>query len=74
MTKQNSSEGKATMDELLAGFEDDLGIDAPANDDYDDDAAQKITAEINLLKQASESQMEVALQKEQSLQHGESID
>ena len=60
------------MDELLANFESDLGIED--RNDFSDEAANQIAKEINFLKQASESAMEVALKKEQSLQHGESID
>ena len=64
------------MDDLLAGFEGELGIDAETDggDDFDATQGAAIAAEVNLLKRASESQMEVAMKSELSLQHGESID
>ena len=65
-----------TMDDLLSGFEGELGIDAETDggDDFDATQGAAIAAEVNLLKRASESQMEVAMKSELSLQHGESID
>lgn len=52
-----------TMDELLGAYENELDIDT----DFDDMAASKMAQEVNLLKQASEQQMDVAMQREQSL-------
>ena len=52
------------MDELLGAYENELEIDT---DDFDDMAASKMAQEVNLLKQASEQQMDVAMQREQSL-------
>ena len=52
-----------TMDELLGAYEDELEIDT----DFDDMAASKMAQEVNLLKQVSEQQMDVAMQREQSL-------
>ena len=64
-------EGSAqTMDELLGAYENELDIDT----DVDGVAGAKMAQEVNLLKQASEQQMDMALQREQSLQHGEAID
>ena len=51
------------MDELLGAYENELDIDT----DFDDMAASKMAQEVNLLKQASEQQMDVAMQREQSL-------
>ena len=55
------------MDELLSGFEDDLGIDSAASNDFGDDSGAAIAQEVNMLKQASSMQLELALKKEQSL-------
>ena len=60
-----------TMDELLGAYEDELDIDTT---DLDGISGAKMAQEVNLLKQASEQQMDVAMQREQSLQHGEAID
>ena len=59
------------MDDLLGAYEDELDID---RDDFDDDEGAKMAQEVNLLKQASEQQMDMAMQREQSLSHGEAID
>ena len=40
------------MDDLLAGYEDELGIE---NDTMQADTSASIAQEVNLLKQASES-------------------
>ena len=64
------------MNDLLAGYEEDLGI-KDTNDqaeDFDDGTGSTIAHEVNLLKQVSEQQLEVALRQEMSLSHGESID
>ena len=61
------------MDELLNAYEDDLGIDQTTND-IDDESLGRMAQDVNLLKQVSEQQMDLALKKEQSLTHGESID
>ena len=61
------------MDELLGNYEQELDIDT----DSDQLASRNgcvIAQEVNLLKQASEQNMEVAMKKEQSLSHGEAID
>lgn len=52
------------MDDLLGAYENELDIDTG---DFDDMAASKMAQEVNLLKQASEQQMDVAMQREQSL-------
>ena len=63
------------MNDLLASYEEDLGIEEDnVTDDYNNDAGATIAQEVNLLKQVSEQQLEVALKHEMSLQHGESID
>lgn len=62
------------MDDLLAGYEDELGIDSAQADKMESETSATIAQEVNLLKQASESQMEVAMKKEQSLSHGDGID
>ena len=64
------------MNDLLAAYEDDLGIteDQQAPSDFNDQSGATIAHEVNLLKQVSEQQMEVALRQEMSLCHGESID
>ena len=61
------------MDELLNAYEDDLGIDQTTAD-IDDESLGRMAQDVNLLKQVSEQQMDLALKKEQSLTHGESID
>ena len=43
---------EANMDDLLAGYEDELGIE---NDTMQADTSASIAQEVNLLKQASES-------------------
>ena len=58
------------MNELLASLEDEFGIE----NDIPTESAATIAQEVNLIKQASESAMELAMRKEKSLQHGESID
>lgn len=64
-----------TMNDLLAGYEEDLGIEeANEPSDFDTGAGANIAHEVNLLKQVSEQQMETALRHEMSLSHGESID
>lgn len=57
----------------MAGYEDELGL---GNDleDFDIENGSAIAQEVNLLKQASESAMELAFNREKSLQHAESID
>lgn len=62
------------MNDLLAGYEEDLGITEEESPDFDEDAGATIAHEVNLLKQVSEQQMEFALRQEMSLSHGESID
>ena len=52
------------MDDLLAGYEDELGIDSAQADKMESETSATIAQEVNLLKQASESQMEVAMKKE----------
>jgi len=47
-----------TMDDLLGGFEDELDID---REDFDDDEGARMAQEVNLLKQASEQQMDMAM-------------
>ena len=42
----------ATMDDLLAGYEEDLGIEH--SNDIDGESSAAIAQEVNLLKQASE--------------------
>ena len=50
---QQSSEGREqTMDDLLSGYEDELGIEAA---EMEEDTSATIAQEVNLLKQASES-------------------
>ena len=58
------SEATQTMDDLLGAYENELEIDT---EDFDGMAASKMAQEVNLLKQASEQQMDVAMQREQSL-------
>ena len=63
------------MNDLLAGYEEDLGIaEAEEPSDFNDPTGASIAHEVNLLKQVSEQQMETALRHEMSLSHGESID
>ena len=65
------------MNDLLAAYEDDLGIteeNQQTQSDFNDQSGATIAHEVNLLKQVSEQQMEVALRQEMSLCHGESID
>ena len=61
-----------TLDELLGAYEEDLSI--PNAEDLDAAVSAKMAQEINLLKQASSQQFDIALKSELSLQHGESID
>ena len=49
---EERKDGSNTMDDLLAGFEDDLGIDMSMDIGGEESAA--IAQEVNLLKQASE--------------------
>ena len=72
----NTNKDNMNMNDLLASYEEDLGIeeDDAAMTDYNNDAGATIAQEVNLLKQVSEQQLEVALKHEMSLQHGESID
>lgn len=66
-----------SMDELLASYEDEFGIEnAAANQllNLNDESSATIAYEVNLFKQASEQIMDVALKKEKSLAQGESID
>ena len=49
------------MDDLLGAYENELDIDTG---DLDEMAASKMAQEVNLLKQASEQQMDVAMQRE----------
>ena len=60
------------MNDLLAGYEDQFKIKNVI--DFDNAKGATIAAEVNMLKQASEQQMDLAMRKEQSLTHGESID
>ena len=64
------------MNDLLAGYEEDLGIKDEDEEitDYNEESGATIAHEVNLLKQVSEQQMEFALRQEMSLSHGESID
>ena len=61
-----------TMDELLAGYEEDFGLDD--HPDFDSDKGATIASEVNLLKQVSEQHMNLALTTEASLSRPESID
>lgn len=63
-----------TMDELLAQYEDDLGIDNSRYLNFEPESGAQIAAEVNLIKQASEQIMEVAMKREQSLAQGDAID
>ena len=60
------------MDDLLSGYEDQFDIKGVI--DFDKTKGATIAAEVNMLKQASEQQLDIAMRKEQSLSHGESID
>ena len=71
--ERKDGEGKSTMDDLLSGFEDELGIEN-AGEDFGEDSAAAISQEVNLLKQASSVQLELAMKKEQSLSTGDAID
>ena len=63
------------MNDLLAGYEEDLGIaEAEEPSDFGESNGASVAREVNLLKQVSEQQMETALRHEMSLSHGESID
>ena len=48
MSAASSGTEEMSMDQLLGGYEDDLGID-PAEDISEDDGA-KIASEVNLIK------------------------
>lgn len=66
-----------SMDELLSSYEADLGIDNTTSSqflNFNDESSTAIAYEVNLFKQASEQNLEVALKKEQSLAQGEAID
>ena len=75
-TAQTSEEskGNSTLDDLLAHYEEDLGIDNSQYLNFEPESGAQIAAEVNLLKQASEQIMEVAIEREQSLSQGEAID
>ena len=57
-----------TMDDLLASYEDELGIDLP------EETSATIAKEINLLKKASQSLLEEAVDKEHTLHLVDSLD
>lgn len=70
---QSSEErkGEMTMDALLASYEQDLDIEPQGSLEGDE---SQIAAGVNLLKQVSEQQMDIAIKREQSLSQGEAID
>lgn len=64
-----------SMDELLNFYEQKQGVKAAdAEKDFANAAGANIASEVNLLKQASQANMEVALKREASLAHGTKID
>ena len=69
MTIQPAQKTFATMDELLSGYEKDMQV--PTEEDAE--LSAKMAQEVNLLKQASSQQMDLAFKSELSLQHNGSI-
>ena len=61
------------MDELLAGYEQEYRL-SNLEEDFNNTLGASIAAEVNMVKEASKMQMEMAMRKEASLTHGDSID